>query len=109
MAYDQGLADRVLAEMDDEPDVMTRKMFGGLCVMWRGNMLGGVIGDDLALRVGADAYDDLVNRPGARPMDFTGRPMKGMLMVSPSVLGDEKALAEWIGKAKDFVGTLPAK
>jgi Fur family ferric uptake transcriptional regulator len=75
MAYDAELADRLLRATAHLPEITTRKMFGGLAVMWRGNMLAGVIGEDLMVRVGADAYAEALAQPGATTMEFTGRPM----------------------------------
>ena len=109
MAYDENLAQRLIEAVSDEADITSRKMFGGFAVMWRGNMLAGVMGEDLMARVGQDAFEDLLALPDAREMDFTGRTMKGMVIVSGSALSDEDALAEWIARAKAFVATLPAK
>jgi hypothetical protein len=47
-------------------------------------MCCGVVGDDLMVRVGPDDYDEALAERHARPMDFTGRPLKGMVYVSPS-------------------------
>ncbi|MEV6327670.1 hypothetical protein [Streptomyces sp. NPDC051909] len=44
---------------------------------YTGNMAVGVMGDDLMVRVGPDAADEALARPGARLFDFTGRPMRG--------------------------------
>ena len=109
MAYDEDLADRVLAAVADDPDISTRKMFGGWAVMLRGNMLAGVIGDDLMVRVGPTDHEKYVNQPGAREMDFTGRPMRGMLLVDGSSVRETDRLEEWLGVCQEFVGELPAK
>ena len=109
MAYDENLAERLMEAVSDEPDITSRKMFGGFAVMWRGNMLAGVMGEDLMARVGPHAFDELLALPEAREMDFTGKTMKGMVIVSGSALSDEDALDEWIARAKAFVATLPAK
>ncbi len=109
MAYDEILADRVLAAVDDLADITTRKMFGGLAVMWRGNMLVGVVNDDLMVRVGPDRFEGLRAEPGAREMDFTGRPSRGMLYVSAGAVGRDADLDTWIERAREFVATLPPK
>lgn len=109
MAYDERLRERLLTAVEDESDIVTRKMFGGFAVMWRGHMLAGVLGDDLMVRVGPAAYEDALTLPGAREMDFTGRPMRGMLMVSADQVADEDGVREWVQRAKEFVATLPAK
>jgi len=38
-------------------------MFGGLCFMVSGNMCAGVVGNELMVRVGPDAYADALDRP----------------------------------------------
>ena len=58
-------------------------MFGGIAFMINGNMAVGVSGDDLMVRVGKDAHDEAVTKPGARDFDMSGRPMRGWILVSP--------------------------
>jgi TfoX/Sxy family transcriptional regulator of competence genes len=109
VAYDQQLADRIMLELGEVGGLTTRKMFGGFAVMLNGNMLCGVMGDDLMVRVGADRGDALLEEPDAHPMDFTGRTMKGMLTVDGSSVADEDRLRFWLDRGIDFVGALPAK
>ncbi len=110
MAYDERLAMRVRESLDQhEVDVLERRMFGGLCFMVRGHMCVGIVGDDLMLRVGADNYEALLGVKHARPMDFTGRPMTGMLYVAAAGLKTRVALDGWIEKARSFVAALPKK
>lgn len=84
-------------------------MFGGLTFMVKGNMCCGVVGDELMARVGPDGYPAALKRPHARPMDFTGKPLKGFVYVAPEGFADRAALESWIGLALGFVETLPAK
>jgi hypothetical protein len=58
-------------------------------------MTVGVLGDDLMVRVGPDDYEDALTRPAARPMDFTGKPMTGMVFVAATSL-DDATLDSWI-------------
>lgn len=109
MAYDEGLADRLLEVMADDLDTDTRKMFGGLAVMWNGNMLCGVMGEDLMVRVGPEQYEECLELPGARVMDFTGRPMKGMLTIDGTAVAEDTELEAWVERCEAFVGTLPPK
>jgi TfoX/Sxy family transcriptional regulator of competence genes len=109
MAYDAELADRLFESAGSEPGVTTRKMFGGFAVMVNGNMLAGVMGNDLMVRVGPDNYEELLEEPGATPMEFTGRPMKGMLTVDGAVVDSDCALETWVERCRSFVGTLPPK
>ena len=109
MAHNEQLAERIRAVVNDHPDVSSKKMFGGIAFMLNGNMCCGVVGDDLMVRVGADAYEDALSMRGARPMDFTGRPMKGMVYVDGDRLTSSDELASWIERGVDFAASLPAK
>jgi len=111
MAFDAELAQRVregvLAVSGALPD--EKRMFGGLCFMIAGNMCCGILGDRLMARVGSDAYAALLGEPGAGEMDFTGRPMKGMLMIDADTVADDAALQRWLTHCFAFVRTLPPK
>ena len=74
-----------------------------------GNMCCGVIKDDLVVRVGPDSYEDMLAELHARPMDFTGRPMKGMVYVGPEGCRTDKALAKWVRRGADFAASLAPK
>lgn len=84
-------------------------MFGGLSFLLNGNMAVGVIKDELMTRVGPAAFDELVDLPGARIMDFTGRPMKGWIVVGAEGIDDDGSLSEWVERGTDFAATLPQK
>jgi hypothetical protein len=71
-------------------------------------MTVGVHGDDLIVRLHPDATEAALTRPGVRPFDITGRPMRGWVLVGGDRLGDAD-LARWIGEAAAFVSTLPPK
>lgn len=109
MAYDESVAQRVRSAIQGRDGVSERKMFGGLCLMLNGNMFAGIINDELMLRVGPANSDELLARPGARPMDFTGRPMKGYLYVAASAFATPADLKDWLGHALSFVEALPPK
>ena len=108
MAYDGKLADRVRDVLDQEDGVTERKMFGGLAFMVRGHMACGIVGDDLMLRLGAESAEEALERPLVRPMDFTGRPLSGMVYVGPDGL-QGAALRRWVGTSVAFGETCPPK
>lgn len=109
MAYDEDLALRLRVAFQDETDVVEKKMFGGMAFMVRGNMCCGVTGSDLMVRVGAEQYDNAISLPHARPMDFTGRPMKGFVYVDGEGVDTNENLKEWVNRSMNFVSTLPPK
>ncbi len=108
MAYDKGLADRIRGVLEG-PEVSERKMFGGLAFMIDGNMAVGIVGDELMVRVGHEAWDAALTEPHAREMDFTGRSMKGMVFVGPEGVAEDEDLAAWIDRGASFAGSLPPK
>jgi len=110
VAFDEDLAERVREALpaDVLARVTERKMFGGLAFMLDGNMLVGIVGDELMARLGPDAADEALEHAHVRIMDFSGRPMKGMVFVGPGALEDDR-LAGWVRGALAFVLTLPPK
>ena len=77
--------------------------------MAHGNMLGGVMGDEIIVRVGAERYEDAVNLPHAREMDFTGRPMRGFVVVASEGIASDERLNEWVRRGVQFAISLPPK
>ena len=109
MAFDEGLVQRLREHFDERPDVVEKKMFGGVAFMVRGNMCVGVNKGDLMVRVGKENHAEAVEEPHARTMDFTGRPMTGFVMVSPEGYESDVDLGEWVARGMNFVLTLPPK
>lgn len=109
MAYDEGLAERIREVLGDHPGLVEKKMFGGVGFMLKGNMACGVNKDDLIVRVGPDNYDEAVSRSHTRPFDFTGRPMKGWVMVAPAGYEADKDLEGWVEEGVVFALSLPEK
>lgn len=109
MAYDEGVAERVRSVLDGHAGVSEQRSFGGLAFLLNGNMCCGVLNDELVVRVGPDAYDDAVTRSHARPMDFTGRPMRGWVYVAPDGFSEDAELDGWVVLGVEFASSLPAK
>ncbi len=109
MAYDETVADRACRALAKHPGVSERKMFGGLALMLNGNMCCGVIGKDLVLRLGDKGVARALAEPHTRPMDFTGKPLKSMVYVSPAGYRTDDDLLAWVKRAVGFVKSLPEK
>jgi TfoX/Sxy family transcriptional regulator of competence genes len=109
MAYDEALADRVRDVLAPRADLTERKMFGGIAFMVGGNMAVGVIDDDLMVRLDPADAEKALGEPHTRPMDFTGRPMKGMLFVDSAGTAADEDLAGWAEAGADFAASLPPK
>lgn len=109
MAYDEELATRIRTRMDDPLGVSERKMFGGVAFMVYGNMCVGIVGRDLMVRLGTDEYERALTEPFVRPMDFTGKPLKGFVYVDAEGIETNKQLDAWLDRALAFISTLPPK
>ena len=107
MAYNEVLADRVRKALAGRGEVAEKRMFGGLTFMLGDKMCCGVVKDDLMVRVGPEGYEAALGEPGARPMDFTGRPLRGMVYVGSDGCRTEDDLAKWVGRGADFAASLP--
>jgi TfoX/Sxy family transcriptional regulator of competence genes len=108
MAYNEALAARVRDELSGYAPFEERKMFGGLALMVNTHMACGILGDDLMVRVGKLGHQAAI-ADGAREMDFTGRPMRGLVMVGAPLLTDEAVLARWVQRAAEFALSDPPK
>ena len=108
MAYDERLADRVRELLAERTDVTERRMFGGLTFMIAGHMCCGINNDELILRLDPNAEDTALTAPHARPMDFTRRPMRGFVTISPDGL-EGRNLHQWVAQAVAHAESLPSK
>jgi hypothetical protein len=109
MGYDEGLAFRVRELFAGRRDVVEKSMFGGLAMLVDGHMSVGIVGEDLVVRVGAERHDAALARAHTRVMDFTGRPMKGWIFVSPEGIAEDPALEEWVAWGIETAKTSPEK
>lgn len=103
----EAIAKRLRAALAGKRGIAEKRMFGGVCFMLRGNMLCGTGKSDFMFRVGKAQDAEALARPGARPMDITGRKMAGFVWVDAGC--DARALRRWIALAEKYVGALPVK
>ena len=103
MAYSEKLANmtRELIAATHK-NVEEKAMFGGLCFMVNDKMCVGVEKDRLMVRLDPEKYDEVMEREGCRPMDFTGRVMKGFVFVDADVLTTKKKLGYWVKLALEY-------
>lgn len=106
MAYDERLAERVRAVLGGRDDLREQKMFGGVAFMVGDKMCVGVTNDDLMVRLGAGEQEDALKRPHVRPMDFTGRPMKGFIFVGAEGVKTKRQVQTWVDRALAYRSTL---
>ena len=108
MPHDPKLAEAMRRALLKRANIVEKKMFGGYCWMLNGNMLCGVEVGRYMFRVGKDQEALALSRPGASPMDITGRPMRGFVWVRADD-AEGRQLAGWIKLAEEYVGSLPPK
>ncbi len=110
MAYDEELADRIRALLDDEVGVTEKKMFGGLAFLVNGHMAvsasnrGGIM-----LRVDVAQTDHLLATTAAQPMEMRGGPVEGWLRVAAEDVRTKRQLATWVRRGTLAARSLPPK
>jgi TfoX/Sxy family transcriptional regulator of competence genes len=113
VAYDEALATRtrkaLAAHRDAAGAAVEKKMFGGLAFLVRGHMCCGILADRLVVRLGAGQETGALAELHVRPMDFTGRPMKGFLYVEPEGTRAAQDLSRWIDRAVRHARSLPPR
>ena len=109
MAMDESLRDDLRAHLAGMQGVQEKSMFGGAGFMWRGNLLCGVMGDELLVRLGKEDAEGLVGEDGAHPMVMGGRTSKGWILVPMPPTDRPALLNTWVARAAAYVETLPPK
>ena len=102
MAYDENLADRIRQAIGHLDNVEEKEMMGGLTFMYNNKMCVGVIKDEMICRIDPKLNDEVLEKAGCRPMDFTGKPMKGWITIDEFGMKKDTDLNYWIQLAVDF-------
>jgi TfoX/Sxy family transcriptional regulator of competence genes len=103
MAYNEKLADRVREIIALTHKITEeKKMFGGLCFMVNDKMCVGVEKERLMVRLNPDLMEEVMEKEGCRPMDFTGKVMKGYVFIDITALNTKKKLEYWIRLALEY-------
>jgi TfoX/Sxy family transcriptional regulator of competence genes len=110
MAFDETLAKRVRHQLARRKNVAEKKIFGGIGVLYNGNLLVGIRKDSLLVRIDPDETDEALREPHVSRMQMTGRgAMKGWIVVGMEGLKTDDQLKVWIQQSLKFVRKLPAK
>jgi TfoX/Sxy family transcriptional regulator of competence genes len=102
MAYNEKLANRIRERLSELQHIEEKKMMGGLTFMYNDKMCVGIIGDDLMCRINPELYEMAREQQGCRPMEFTGRALKGYVLVEESGMKSKKQFDYWIDLALAF-------
>ena len=109
MPYNEDIDFRIRGLAGGWPDMESKRMFGGICHLRKGNMFCGVYREFLILRLGEEGAAAAMALPHVRPFDITGKAMKGWVMVEEGGFPTDEELAGWLGRARDFAASLPPK
>ncbi|MBJ2173321.1 TfoX/Sxy family protein [Aureibaculum sp. A20] len=109
MAYDEHLGERINEILKTKNvSINSKKMMGGLIFMVNEKMTCGIhidkkYGDSLLMaKIGMEAYEEEIKKEVCLPMDFTGRPMKGYIFITPNGFDLDVDLEYWIDKALEI-------
>jgi TfoX/Sxy family transcriptional regulator of competence genes len=82
--------------------VEIKEMMGGLTFMVNDKMCIGIIKDEMMCRIDPELHETALEKTGCRVMDFTGRPMKGYVMVDDTGMKTKSQFEYWIKLCLDF-------
>jgi len=102
MPYNEQLANRIRDRLSDLPNVQEKEMMGGLAFMYNAKMCVGIIKDELMCRIDPAIYEVALEKRGCREMDFTGRAMKGWVLIDNEGMKNKKDFNYWIDLALAF-------
>ncbi|HKE50120.1 MAG TPA: TfoX/Sxy family protein [Actinomycetes bacterium] len=109
MPVDAELQARIREYLYGTDGIAETRMTGGVGFTLHGNLLCGVMGDELLVRIGKTDFDRVMSEGVAHPMTMAGRSSRSWLLVPKDAVAEPAELARWIDRAKAFVDTLPAK
>lgn len=110
MAYNTEIEDIIEISLGGTSELIKKKMFGGLCYLYHGNMCFGIIKNFLIVRLGSEEKaNKMINDKTILPFDITGRKMKEWIMVSIDELSKQEAVLKWCKMGLDFASSLPPK
>lgn len=106
---DDALLKRIQPLMKRRKGYSEKKMFGGVCFLIHGNMCGGIWRGSLFVRLNKEDHEEIQLEPYVKPMDITGRVMKGWALLEPKGIASDADLKAWLDRGVKFARSLPAK
>ena len=102
MAYNEKLAEKIRTSLASTKKVIEKEMMGGLTFMVDDKMCVGIIKDEMMCRIDPTLQEEVLSKKGCRIMDFTGRPMKGYIMIDESGMRSTKEFEYFIDLCLSF-------
>lgn len=110
MAYDPDLADRIRASIAGAPNLVEKKMFGGIGWTVGGHMAAGAHNDgSLMIRCSKEDFAAFIAEEGADGMQRGGKYMTGWVLVDADAVADDAELDRWVGRGRDYAASMPPK
>ena len=110
MAYDEELAERVRQMLLLEPDVVEKRMFGGLSFLIGGHIAVAVSSaGGLLMRCEDEDTDALLALPYVEPFVMRGRASRGWLRVGPEAVAEDDDLRRWVEPGVGYARSMPPK
>lgn len=106
---DELLVSRIRPLLKRRKGCSERKMFGGVCFMINGNMCVGSWKGSLVVRLAREEHEQTQSERFVRPMDITGKVMKGWALVDPEGIEADDDLKSWLNRAVKYAASLPPK
>ena len=106
---DERLIKRIRAILKRRKGYSEKKMFGGVCFMIGGNMCVGPWNGTLIVLIPKENHGGTQSGQKVKPMDITGRVMRGWALIEPAGIESADQLKAWVRRAAKFAGSLPEK
>ena len=102
MAYNQQLANRIREQLQDLKNIEEKEMMGGISFLLNGKMCVGIIKDEMMCRINPAIYEESLEKTGCHEMVFTGKPMKGWVMIEEEGMKNSADFKYWLDLALEY-------
>jgi TfoX/Sxy family transcriptional regulator of competence genes len=108
VAYDEELTDRIREMLVLEPDVVEKRMFGGIAFLIGGHIAVGVSNTGgLLMRSEHEDTDALLRLPHVEPFVMRGKAMRGWVRVGAEAVDEDDELRRWVESGVGYARSLP--
>jgi TfoX N-terminal domain len=108
VAYDEELADRVRELLVFQPDVVEKRMFGGVAFLIGGHIAVGVSSSGgLMMRCEHEDTSELLAMPHVEPFVMRGKALRGWLRVGEAGVAEDEELKRWVESGVGYARSLP--
>ena len=102
MELDEKLLNRIRESIVNLSDIEEKIMFGGVCFMIDGKLCIGVFKDEMLCRIDPALDSVVLEENDCRPMDSSGKSMKGFVFINKEAVKTKKEFDYWIGLCLEY-------